>query len=197
MTVFEYTSGLTSIVVGLAVARILGGVSTFGSASERSAHEWIVGSWCIVLLFALVGWWMAGWVILRGRTEVEFATVSLWVVATCFLYLAAAVLVPSTPSWEASDPRTKLRPLRAAFYFYLAAHFAAVALANIVSGEGPFFEVGWIPGLLYTGTLIGVSALGAVAHSDRNRTLHLVAWTLMMAVTVGAFVPVIGEAARP
>ena len=84
MTVFEYASGLTSIVVGLAVARILGGISTFSSAGGRSAYDWIVGAWCLALLFTLVGFWMAGWVILRERTEIEFVTLSLWIVGTSF-----------------------------------------------------------------------------------------------------------------
>jgi len=196
MTVFEYTSGLTSIVVGLAVARILGGISTFSSAGERSAQDWIVALWCLALLFTLVGFWMAGWVILRERTEIEFVTLFLWIVSTSFLYLAAAVLVPSTPIWEASEPRTKLHPLRAAFYFYLAAHFGTVSLAQVIAAEDPFFG-SLISSLLVTGIFIGVSALGAVAHSDRTRALHLAAWLSMMVVNVGFVVPVIGKAGLP
>jgi len=196
MTVFEYASGLTSIVLGLAVARILGGISTFSSAGGRSAYDWIVGAWCLTLLFTLVGFWMAGWVVLRGRTEIEFVTLFLWIVGTSFLYLAAAVLVPGAPIWEASEARTKLHPLRASFYLYLGGHFAAVSLAQIVSGAGPFFGE-LIPSLLVTGTLIGVSALGAVARSDRTRALHLAAWLLMMVVNMRFSVPVIGEAGQP
>jgi hypothetical protein len=107
----------------------LGGISSFSSASERSAQDWIVASWCLALLLTLVGWWMAGWVILRGRTEIEFVTLFLWIVATSFLYLAAAVLVPSTPIWEVSDRKTKpthsarsstsISPRTSEQYFYI------------------------------------------------------------------------------
>ena len=195
MTVFEYASGLTSIVVGLAVARILGGISTFSGSGGRSAYDWIVGAWCLTLLFTLVGFWMAGWVILQGRAEIEFLTLVLWIVSTSCLYLAAAVLVPSTTIWDVSEARTGLHPLRGSFYFYLGGHFAAVALAQIASGEGPFFGE-LIPSLLVTGTLIGVTVLGAVAQSDRTRALHLSAWVLMMVVNLGFSVPVIREAGQ-
>jgi hypothetical protein len=47
MTAFEYGSGLISIVVGLAVARVLGGVGTFLGARERSVQDWIVAAWCL------------------------------------------------------------------------------------------------------------------------------------------------------
>ena len=71
MTAFEYASGLISIVVGLAVARVLGGIGTFSVASERSVSDWIVASWCLTLLLTLVGWWMSAWTILRVQAEIE------------------------------------------------------------------------------------------------------------------------------
>ena len=70
MTVFEYASGLISIVVGLAVARVLGGIGTFMAASQRSAADRIGASWCAALLFNLVGFWIAGWQAFGALEEV-------------------------------------------------------------------------------------------------------------------------------
>ena len=62
MSVFEYASGLISIVVGLAIARILGGIGTFTGLEKRTAADWIVLSWSIALALNLVGWWIGGWI---------------------------------------------------------------------------------------------------------------------------------------
>ena len=70
MTVFEYASGLISIVIGLAVARVLGGISNFIAAERRIGSDWIVASWCFALLITLVGWWLVGWYVLRGQAEI-------------------------------------------------------------------------------------------------------------------------------
>jgi hypothetical protein len=83
---------------------------------------------------------MAGWLHLRGQTEIAFVTLFLWIVASSFLYLAASVLVPGAPTWEASDPRTKLHPLRAAFYFFLATHFGVVFLERVVAEDARILE---------------------------------------------------------
>ncbi len=45
MTPFEYATGLFSIVIGLGVARVLGGIGTFITTRDRSASDWIVASW--------------------------------------------------------------------------------------------------------------------------------------------------------
>ena len=57
MSAFEYASGLISIVVGMAVARVLGGIGNFSAANKRAASDWIVAAWCLALLLTLVGWW--------------------------------------------------------------------------------------------------------------------------------------------
>jgi len=45
--------------------------------------------------------------------------------------------------------------------------------------------------------MIGLSAVGAVLHSDRNRALHLVAWLAVLAAIIGQSALTIGSAAQP
>ncbi len=111
MSAFEYASGLISIVVGLAVARVLGGIGTFSVASERPASDWIVASWCLALLLTMVGWWMNAWMTLRGQAEIAFSTLFIWIVATALLYLAAYVLIPGTSTGSASGSGGAFPPL--------------------------------------------------------------------------------------
>jgi hypothetical protein len=187
MNVFEYASGLISIVIGLAVARVLGGIGSFSTASQRSAHDWIVASWCLALLLVLVGWWFQGWNLFRERTEIDFATVLIWIVATSLLYLAAYVLVPGATSGETSDVRSSLHPLRRSFYFFIAAHFGLGILISLPTTD--FQRVG---GFVLIAMLVLVSALGAVAKSNQAKALHLVIWLAMTAVLLGGFLPSIG-----
>jgi hypothetical protein len=187
MTVFEYASGLISIVIGLAVARVLGGIGTFIVARDRSVSDWIVAAWCVALIFVLVAWWMIGWLVLGGQTELAFTTLFLWVVASAFLYLAAFVLLPGAAIGEAGDPREHLRPLRAAFYFCLAGHFGVVFLVVLTRGGG-----GW--GTANIGILAVLSASGAIASSSRGHALQLGIFLTWVAVTVSLRLPTIGGA---
>jgi hypothetical protein len=188
MTVFEYASGLISIVIGLAVARVLGGISNFIAAGQRSGSDWIVASWCFGLLINLVGWWLMGWYALRGRAEIDFATLFTWILATSPLYAAAHVLVPDTAGRDPGGASAHLQPLRGAFHLCLAAHyvlgFAVTFSAPASDGTRPL-------GRVVAAVMVAVSASGALARSDRARALHLLAWLAVAAVLIGGFTPAI------
>ena len=188
MTVFEYASGLISIVIGLAVARVLGGIGTFIVARDRSFSDWTVAAWCVALVFVLVGWWMIGWIVLSGLTELAFITLFLWVVASALLYLGAFVLLPGGVIGGAGDPREHLQPLRAAFYFCLAGHFGVVFLVVLFRGVGG----GW--GAVNVGILAALSAAGATARSSRGHALHLGIFLIWIAASVSQTVRTIGDA---
>ena len=196
MSAFEYATGLISIVVGLAVARVLGGIGTFSAASERPASDWIVVSWCLALLLTMVGWWMTAWATLRGQAEYAFSTLSIWFVATALLYLAAYVLIPGTSIGSARGSGSSLRPLPSAFYLYLAAHFAVAVLlgltleSSVVADGGP--STAAIASLLPAALMTGLSALGAVLHSERDRALHLGAWLVVLVAVIGQSALTIG-----
>ncbi len=177
MTVFEYAGGLISIVVGLAVARVLGGIGSFIRAGNRSASDWIVASWCLALVFNLVGWWFAGWAIFAERTEIGVPTLIVWLVDTSLLYLAAYILIPNTGLMAGGDTQAKPPPLPAAFYFCLATHFG-VGIALGVSMQGQGINTAYIQ----VATMAVVSAAGAAANSNQARGWHLVIWLVMLGV---------------
>ncbi|MBW2385750.1 MAG: hypothetical protein JRG92_19125 [Deltaproteobacteria bacterium] len=189
MSAFEYASGLISIVVGLAVARALGGVGTFSVASDRSASDWIVVSWCLAILLVMVGWWMTGWTALRVQAEIAFSTLFVWIVASALLYLAAYVLVPGTSIEPGSGSEASLRPVRSAFYLYLAAHFALAFLLGLTQGTFVVTDgassTALLPSLIPAAMMTGLSAVGAALHSERSRALHLVIWVTALAVVIG------------
>jgi hypothetical protein len=184
MTAFEYASGLISIVIGLAVARVLGGIGGFLVARQRSASDWIVAAWCVALLVTMIAWWHVGWTTFRGRPEIDLGTSFAWSFATALFYLAAFVLVPHTIAQEDSSEVGTLRSPAPAFYLCLAAHFVAGTLLS-----NPTFESG---GVIIMSTLVLVSAAGAGAKTDRARAIHLGVWLAAFAAVIVGTTPAIG-----
>ena len=180
MTAFEYASGLISIVIGLAIARVLGGIGGFLVAKQRSASDWLVATWCLALLITMVGWWHAGWQTFRGRSEIDVGTSYAWIFATALFYLAAFILVPQTIVKEDSSEVATLRP---AFYLCLAAHFAAAMLVTT--------PIANLYGVIIMSIMVLVSAAGAGAKTDRARAIHLGVWLAAFAAVI-VVTPAIG-----
>ena len=183
MTAFEYASGLISIVIGLAIARVLGGIGGFLVARQRSTSDWIVAMWCLALLITMVAWWHVGWVTFRGRPEIDLGTSFAWIFATALFYLAVFVLVPNTLAQEYSSEVGTLRPPRPAFYLCLAAHFVAGSLVSEAIFESR--------GVILMSMMVLASAAGAGAKSDRARAIHLGVWLAVFAFLT-ATTPAIG-----
>jgi hypothetical protein len=102
LTPFEYATGLVSIVIGLAFARVLGRIGAFITEPERSASDWFAASWCIVVLVNLGGWWIAVWNSLQRQMEIGFAAL----LAVCCLGAHFAVVAAmDLPFGMAQDPR--------------------------------------------------------------------------------------------
>jgi hypothetical protein len=174
MTPFEYATGLVSIVIGLAVARVLGGIGTFITAQVRSASDWIAASWCIVVLVNLGGWWIAVWNTLQQQVEIEFAILLAVILATSLLYLASYVLIASGPIDGTRQARTFPTP-GVAFFYCLSAHFAVVVAMLIA------FDMNQDPrNMVETAIVAAVAAAGAAAKGPRSRVLHLVIWTVLL-----------------
>ena len=194
MTSFEYASGLISIVVGLAVARVLGGVGAFLNADRRTSSDWIVGAWCIILSIALVAWWVAGWRFLRQQAEISFASLVFWMFATAVLYLAAYLLVPrNVASLHGDDRDTNFDLPNRAFFVCLAVHYGAFLLyvvtdlalvvesSPVTNGRLPFLPM-----------LIIASAAGIFVRTPRGYVVHLAIWGVMLIAAIAISLPALG-----
>ncbi len=177
MTGFEYASGLISIVVGLGIARVLGGVGIFLRLDNRTPHDWIVATWCLALCLALVAWWNLGWQVLRVQAEISFVTLVFWTFATALLYLSAYLLVPATIVDRSGGPETNFELPGGAFFACLAAHFGLMLVyATVALGGG-------LGTLVTLGVITVITASGAAMKTDRAYTVHLAVWA---AITIGA-----------
>jgi hypothetical protein len=174
MTAFEYATGMVSIVIGLAVARVLGGIGSFISARERLAYDWFVAAWCIVVLVNLGGWWIAVWNLLHRQIEIEFSVLLAVTLATAFLYLASYVLIEGRSVGGTQHAGAFVTP-GAAFFCCLGAHFAVVVAMIYGFGMNQPRE-----DVIETGFLAAVATAGAAAKGARTRVLHLVIWAALL-----------------
>ena len=172
MTPFEYATGLVSIVIGLAFARVLGRIGAFITEPERSASDWFAASWCIVVLVNLGGWWIAVWNSLQRQVEIGFAILLAVILATSLLYLASYVLIESGPTGGTPHVRALLSP-GTAFFYCLGAHFAVVVPLGIALDQPP-------QNLVETALVAAAAVAGAAARGTRSRVLHLVIWTALL-----------------
>ncbi len=177
MTAFEYASGLISIVVGLGIARVLGGIGSFIESRRRSAGDWIAATSCLVLLLALVAWWIAGWQVLRAQAEISLATLVIWTLATALYYLAAYLLVPGTIIDGSREQHANSGLPSRSFFLCLAAHFGLMLVYAVVVGV-----IESSLGFIITASLVVVSGAGAAVRSNRSRVFHLLVWATLLAV---------------
>lgn len=92
MNAFEYLNVLISIILGLAIARILTGLATVITARERVDFYWPPVVWAIWIFFISAQHWWAQWTLqfTKRWTFLDFALLLL--VPVCMFLLSALVL---------------------------------------------------------------------------------------------------------
>ena len=179
MTVFEYLSVFISIIIGLAVANILMGLSRIvGQAGHKTslAHAaWMY--W--VLLFLTFFWWFSfDWRLQQIWTFGLF----LWVVGYAMLVFVLAMLV--TPTSEPVDG-----DWGEAFFARRRTFFLVAALVTVVDTADAFVKgadnlAGLdVPALLiYQG--VGLVLLGVLAFTSHRRLFTGLSILMAVHVTV-------------
>jgi hypothetical protein len=184
MGVFEYVAGFVAIVVGLAVARVMGGIGVFILAERRVAMDWLVAGWCVALIVTLIGWWMLAWFTLGQLETITYGAVFGWFAATALLYLASYILVPfGGPAFGGNG--AALGELRPAFFVCLAAHFATNIVESALAGS--FEAAQWLVVLM-----VALSGIGAFLRGTRAHALLLLTWMVCMLVLNFVAVPAVG-----
>ncbi len=123
---FRVVATVLSMVLGLAVARLLLGLVTVFRARSTCRPDWMPLAWAGVLfLFIIQYWWAINDATLQAL-DMNFLHFVFFVVMTFFLFLSTALLLPSRPEDE-------LEGLRA--YFDGDGRYALLALvAFLVCG---------------------------------------------------------------
>jgi hypothetical protein len=94
MTTFEYLAVLISIIVGLGITQLLGGVARIVTHRSRYKLYWVHLAWTANLFLSLVSfWWFQLW--LNTLEEWTYFFYLFTILFAVLLYLICAVIMPS------------------------------------------------------------------------------------------------------
>jgi hypothetical protein len=168
MDPFSYLVVLTSIVLGLAVTRVIAGLGNIIQARRRRRPYWVHSVWMINLLLTITIVW---WVAYRWRTQEQWTFVLfLWLLLTpTLLYLISALVFPdneeaqNVTTWETYYYQNN----RDIFILY-ALVFPIDLVDTMLKGLAHFQA----QGPLYLATMLLWLALLAAAAFTRRRGYH-------------------------
>jgi hypothetical protein len=168
MDPFSYVCVLTSIVAGLALARLLGGIGQLIQTWKRTPGYWVHALWMVnTLMTVIISWWVQ----YRWRT-IEHWTLFLvlWLlVAPINLYLAAALLFPNEQEGERiTSWRAHYFDHRRGFFLLVAANFVIDLIDSRLKGWDHFVSLG----PLYFSSMAMFAVLGSIAGFTRSPRYH-------------------------
>jgi len=168
MEPFEYVCVLTSIVAGLAVARLVGGLGQLIQTWRRTPGYWVHAFWMVnTLMTVIISWWVQ----YRWRTAEHWTLfLVLWLlVAPINLYLASALLFPNE---QEGEPITSWREHyfnhRRGFFVLVAANFVIDLIDSSLKGWEHF----WSLGPLYFSSMAIFIVLASMAAVTRSVQYH-------------------------
>lgn len=166
MDPFAYLSVLTSLVIGLGIARLLTGVGWMMQSRSRVHFSWTHGLWIAnVFLFALLNWW----ILFRWRTQTEwtfFLLLFLLATPTITFVLTVLLFPESIPDgFDYGQYFLSNRP----WFFGLSALLAPLdAIDTALKGVDHLLA----QGVIYPVTIILLTVLMVIAARTNNRAYH-------------------------
>jgi len=181
MHLFEYVGVLVSIVVGLALAHILTGVSRTLQAFGQIRLYWVHALWVLNIMAYLVffWWFMYHWSSVESWNFFLFVFLLLYAVT---LYLISALLFPGEVSPGFDFKEHYFRTNRWVFGFLTAAYVLDVIETTTKAVLGlKEFPALWFP-------VVVPSAIGAaIAASTRNERFHKIfapVWLVLLLIFI-------------
>ncbi len=178
MTTFEYLSVFISIVIGLGVIRLLGGIATLLDRQESKPY-WVHSVWIglHVVMLPWFWWFQFDW---RQETEWTFPVFFFVIVFAMLYYLAVAVLVPTREA--------DFKDLDAYFYKIRPRFFVFLALRDVADVIDTYLKPGNLEdvGSTYLPVMAFVFAGNVTAALTRNRLFHQV-WAVIVCLVIAVF----------
>lgn len=162
------------MVLGLSVARLLGGVSVFIQHPGRHAVSWIHLGWTAFLLLLVIHFWWFEFR-LQGVAHLNFA-IYVFVIAYCSLFFLLCCLLYPNDIAEYEGYGHYLMARRRWFFGLLALTFATDLADTAIKGADYFRALG--PEYVARNAILAVLCLVAAAVADRRFHAAFVALAL-------------------
>jgi hypothetical protein len=178
LTTFEYLSVFISIVIGLGVVRVLGGVAKLLDRQESKAY-WVHSTWVGYFIFWLPWfWWFEfDW---RLQTTWTFPVFFFVVIFAMLFYLAVAVLVPTREA-DYKDLESYFYRVRPRFFVLLTLIYIADVIDAVLK-PGNLEDVGPTYGPVMAIYIVG----SVVASLTEHRLFHQI-WVVVVGLMLVFF----------
>lgn len=176
-SIFEFSSSVLVIVVGLAITHLLGGLGSIIRYRSYLKIDWLPIAWMIVLILTLIGWFYAIWDMLHEIESLEYPTLLVFFSTSVLFYLAARLITPDI------SPKTRM-DLTEAFFETKTAFFSSAASAYILlslyvwSKHGFVETTRGIDGALGL-SLVTLMAVGALLRTPLSHWVLVVVWSAL------------------
>jgi hypothetical protein len=181
MSDFEFVSVILSIVVGLGITRVLGGLASMLRHRATMRSHWVTALWAVDTLLWQILYWLGTVNSYRHAspvfTMVSFATLLAESIA---LYFAASLILPDEIG-PATDLEEHFAWVRRPFYLVLASIPILEALDTLSHGVATFMDLGWA----YGGLLATFCAGALLGFFRESRRVHMVLSLLACASVIG------------
>ena len=162
---FDYLSVLISIVLGLGITNLLGGLATLVRRRSRIAMYWPLPVWIVTLFLIHVQTWWA----MFGLREIQHWSFEAFLVVLMqpvLLYLMSALILP-----ESMDGETKI-DLKETYFRERAWFFAAFLAVLFVSLSKDLVLSGHLPDWPNLGAHIIFILFALIGVTTRNDLVH-------------------------
>ncbi len=175
MSQFEFVLVGSSMVIALAVARLLEGTR---DSFEPGRRYWLHASWVVIKLMNSVMIFWGAWAYGMGDDAYSFVDFLIVVGAPGVLYLQAHALIGPRPD-SVPDWRAHFWKIRRWFFAANVALIALVGATIYVVGDTPFPSIDAVP----IAVILTFSALGVASSNER---LHgAIAVVALLNLTLG------------
>jgi hypothetical protein len=171
MNAFDYLSVLISIILALAMTRVLGGVGEMLQARSQRHIYWVHVIWIINLFLYLVVEW---WIFYRWRNQQPwtFLLFIFVLIGPTLLYLASILLFPREAALDESvDYKTHYYANHRAFFIIFGLYGPVDVVDTLLKGVPHFLEQG-PPYVVSTTVFIVGMTIAAITKNERYHQFY-------------------------
>ena len=184
MTHFEYISVAISIVLSLAVLRLLDALPDVFQSDKR---YWVHGLWVGYLIWWTAVYWYLSWAGSSWEGEFDFPTFLLLITPAGLFHLAATALVSRSPG-DVASWREHFWAVRRRIFALVLALWTTLVFISFVLQRVPFVDrlrVGQV-------VLLGLFTIGFFSRNERTHgVVAALGATFALAMVIGALVGLI------
>ena len=140
MSPFEFVAAFFSVVLGLGVAHLLGGISALLEARDRVRSYWVHSVWTLAIILLLIHSWWGMWS-LKAAPAWSYPAFLCFVAYLIALYLISTLLLPRVAEAGPIDLGAHFDKIRPVFLIFVAAVFALGTVLNYTLFATGFFSI--------------------------------------------------------